>query len=304
MFPILVYSQTGEAKNVYLKDGKMIKGTILELIPGQTVKIQTADSSLFVFPLSDIEKIVQDTVTVGKQNIVRDTLTVREQNIVRDSLEAPLPSAVSLIGGVAIPAGDFADKAKGAAATGFTIGVQYVSKGKLGFIFSGDYSSNKLDLSAASAQGGFTIDTKSWESFCFLAGLKIGFPTESHTQLFLAPLVGVLCGTIPEIRMRFTSGFLTISDFNLAIYPTDITVSQTSASKTAFAYGLALEYTLGRHIALGARYITSKPEFGVQDKVEGSGQNTSGQYVYVVGAKSGTVAQTVSLVKFYIGVIL
>ena len=34
---------------VYLKNGSVIKGSVIEMIPNQSIKVQTADGSLFVY---------------------------------------------------------------------------------------------------------------------------------------------------------------------------------------------------------------------------------------------------------------
>lgn len=47
------------AKNeVYLKNGSMIKGEIVEIVPNQTIKVETNDGSQFVCKYDEIEKIV------------------------------------------------------------------------------------------------------------------------------------------------------------------------------------------------------------------------------------------------------
>lgn len=49
------------AKNeVYLKNGSMIKGEIVEIVPNQSIKVETVDGSLFVCNYDEIEKIVRD----------------------------------------------------------------------------------------------------------------------------------------------------------------------------------------------------------------------------------------------------
>lgn len=52
---------------LYLKNGSIIKGTIIEQVPEETVKIQTYDGSLFVYPMSDVLKITKE-----KNNRVED----------------------------------------------------------------------------------------------------------------------------------------------------------------------------------------------------------------------------------------
>ncbi len=45
---------------VYLKNGSMIKGTIIEQDPALHVKLQTADGSIFVFKIDEIQKITRE----------------------------------------------------------------------------------------------------------------------------------------------------------------------------------------------------------------------------------------------------
>lgn len=45
---------------VYLKNGSIIRGIIIEQIPNQSLKIQTNDGSLFVYEITDIAKITKE----------------------------------------------------------------------------------------------------------------------------------------------------------------------------------------------------------------------------------------------------
>jgi hypothetical protein len=45
---------------VYLKNGSIIKGIIIEQIPSVSVKIKTKDDNVFVFKVDEIEKIVKE----------------------------------------------------------------------------------------------------------------------------------------------------------------------------------------------------------------------------------------------------
>lgn len=45
---------------VYLKNGSVIRGIVVEQQPGVSLKIQTADGSLFVFQMSEVEKITKE----------------------------------------------------------------------------------------------------------------------------------------------------------------------------------------------------------------------------------------------------
>lgn len=45
---------------VYLKNGSIIRGMIIEQIPNKTIKIQTADRSVFVYQMDEVEKITKE----------------------------------------------------------------------------------------------------------------------------------------------------------------------------------------------------------------------------------------------------
>lgn len=49
---------------VYLKNGSVIKGIIIEQVPNVSLKIQTADGSIFVYEMDQVEKITKEAVSV------------------------------------------------------------------------------------------------------------------------------------------------------------------------------------------------------------------------------------------------
>jgi len=51
---------------VYLKNGSAIRGTVIEQVPGESVKIKTSDGSIFVYKMSEIEKITKEEKTKSK----------------------------------------------------------------------------------------------------------------------------------------------------------------------------------------------------------------------------------------------
>jgi len=58
-----VYSQNIQYEDVvYLKNGSIIRGMIVEQIPNQTLKIKTADRNVFVFEFDQIEKITKEEI--------------------------------------------------------------------------------------------------------------------------------------------------------------------------------------------------------------------------------------------------
>jgi hypothetical protein len=52
-----VFSQSGRKDVIYLKNGSVIKGIIIEQVPGKSYKIQTADNNVFTYQVDEVEKI-------------------------------------------------------------------------------------------------------------------------------------------------------------------------------------------------------------------------------------------------------
>ncbi len=58
IMPSFCFSQEAALQDVvYLKNGSIIRGVIIEQIPEQSLKIRTADGSVFVYQMSEIERI-------------------------------------------------------------------------------------------------------------------------------------------------------------------------------------------------------------------------------------------------------
>ncbi len=291
LFPILLYAQTQNGDKLYLKNGSVIRGRILEMIPDSTVKIQTSDGSVFVYTISETSKISRDTIAVEKSiGLV-------------DSLSGNFFPTLSVFGGIAIPIGDFARENGGNSKTGYTVGIQYLSRGKIGWLLSGGYSINKLEFPSALAANGVASEAGSWKSVLALTGIKLGIADPAGPQFTVAPLVGVLFGTIPEIKLTFADGYLDIAELDIHTFARGITLTQSSASSTAFAYGLAVESTLGTHITIGVRYITSVPEYNVVDTVSGIGLSDTGQSINISEIKNSTIKQKTLLILVSLGYI-
>jgi hypothetical protein len=48
---------------VYLKNGSIIRGMIIELIPNKSIKIKMVDNSLFVFQMDEIERMTKEPIS-------------------------------------------------------------------------------------------------------------------------------------------------------------------------------------------------------------------------------------------------
>lgn len=49
------------AETLYLKNGSVIKGEIVEQVPGKSLKIKTRDGNIFVYSMDDVEKIAKES---------------------------------------------------------------------------------------------------------------------------------------------------------------------------------------------------------------------------------------------------
>ena len=60
--PILAQAQQQMQDVVYLKNGSIIRGTIIKQVPGISIIIQTKDGNQFVYRISDIQEIKKEQV--------------------------------------------------------------------------------------------------------------------------------------------------------------------------------------------------------------------------------------------------
>ncbi|HJB84333.1 MAG TPA: hypothetical protein IAA13_02340 [Candidatus Alistipes merdigallinarum] len=64
----LVYAQVLQ-EVVYLKNGSVIRGTIIEQIPNTSLKIQTSDNSVIYCQMTEVLKITKEPITNPKHKL-------------------------------------------------------------------------------------------------------------------------------------------------------------------------------------------------------------------------------------------
>lgn len=57
---LVIYAQEVSEDVVYLKNGSVIRGIIIEQVPGKSLKLKTRDGNIFVYSFEDIEKITKE----------------------------------------------------------------------------------------------------------------------------------------------------------------------------------------------------------------------------------------------------
>lgn len=62
LFTTLSFGQTNYQDVVYLKNGSIIRGTIIEQVINKSIKIETADRNVFVYQMNEIDKLTKEAV--------------------------------------------------------------------------------------------------------------------------------------------------------------------------------------------------------------------------------------------------
>ncbi|MCI0707395.1 MAG: hypothetical protein L0Y80_07935, partial [Ignavibacteriae bacterium] len=57
---VSAFAQDAMEDVVYLKNGGIIRGTIVEQVPGKSVKIKTRDGNVFVYSMDEIDKMTKE----------------------------------------------------------------------------------------------------------------------------------------------------------------------------------------------------------------------------------------------------
>lgn len=71
LISVVIYAQRNNLVDVvYLKNGSILRGIIIEQVPNESIKLQTADGNIFVYQTSEIEKITkEDTVRQSRNQL-------------------------------------------------------------------------------------------------------------------------------------------------------------------------------------------------------------------------------------------
>lgn len=105
---LLTIAATAQHKpfnTVYLKNGSVIKGKVLEVIQGESVKIETADKSIWVFKSAEVDKIVstENTKTPSDVDFTLRTdiftqLQIELMPAKKQSAEGTVPALLGVVG--------------------------------------------------------------------------------------------------------------------------------------------------------------------------------------------------------------
>jgi len=100
---LIAFSQQNNLVDVvYLKNGSILRGIIVEQVPNEQIKLQTSDGSVFVYQTDEIEKIVREPASTRNRREAGFNDTASRRGFIGLSL------------GAAIPVGDLSDLGAGA----------------------------------------------------------------------------------------------------------------------------------------------------------------------------------------------
>lgn len=83
LFSFSLLAQNNMQDVVYLKNGSIIKGSIIEIIPDKHLKIEILGGSIFAYPMSEIEKCLKEPVAANTA-IINENVVIEKQ-IITDS---------------------------------------------------------------------------------------------------------------------------------------------------------------------------------------------------------------------------
>jgi len=100
----VAYTQINYQDVVYLKNGSIIRGFIIEQVPNESINIETSGGNIFVYQMEEIEKLTKEKEAVKKSEILNIEQT-------------PTRGYIGLTIGPSVPVGNFSDQVSGGLAS-------------------------------------------------------------------------------------------------------------------------------------------------------------------------------------------
>ena len=165
---------------VYLKNGSILKGIIVEQVPNKTIKLQTADGNILVYKTNEIQKITKEEAS----NQFRKNLAFGQNNL------RERRGYIGLSVGPSFPVGDISDMPVGLALNLVDFGYLFTDNiGIAGKWFGTAHTQSGLDFGV----GGL------------LAGLLASTPIASKINLEGKILLGFAGFTERSVEYKATS---------------------------------------------------------------------------------------------------
>ncbi|MDD4417506.1 MAG: hypothetical protein PHH81_01545 [Bacteroides graminisolvens] len=78
-------SQNGTSETIFLKNGSIIKGTIIEWIPNISLKIQSKEGNVFVYKINEIDKITKEIPNASNDKNGQNVIVIDKEKIIKEN---------------------------------------------------------------------------------------------------------------------------------------------------------------------------------------------------------------------------
>ncbi|OJV35970.1 MAG: hypothetical protein BGO29_00175 [Bacteroidales bacterium 36-12] len=76
---VIAFAQNNYEEVVYLKNGKTIRGVIIEQVPNVQIKIETADGDIGIFQMEEIQRITKEKIQITEKQVKQPVAPQQEQ---------------------------------------------------------------------------------------------------------------------------------------------------------------------------------------------------------------------------------
>ena len=176
-FTSFTYAQQNYQDVVYLKNGSIIRGMIIEQVPNKSIKIETSDKSLFVYQIDEVEKITKELARTDTRS---------------SKLSGKRKGYIGISMGASIPVGAYADPSDGAAKTGVQLNLA-----NFGYLFTENIGVSAIWFGAAHPVS--EINYNPWGFGGIMAGPLFSFPVSKNADWDFRPMIGYSATTVSDV---------------------------------------------------------------------------------------------------------
>lgn len=203
---------------VYLKNGNMIRGTIVEMIPDQTLEIKSRDGKVYVYQMSEVLRIEKDMSATMSANKARPVSNYSDSYTSRSREEFTEPAYYSTDGY------SLNEGYRGMFDLGYSVSVDVAQLNRLEFTTSHGYQFNPYLFLGIGGGVSFFYDE--------------AVPSTVSFPIFINPRVDFNTGKVsPFIDLK---GGYTVGEYIEGLY-----ISPSMGARFAFGYGPAVNFSMG-----------------------------------------------------------
>ena len=87
--PFISKGQGASTDIIYLKNGSVIHGIIIEQVPGQSIKVQSGENNIFVYKMEEIDKITKDPAATSTRE---DVVHLKNGSVIHGTIVDQVPN--------------------------------------------------------------------------------------------------------------------------------------------------------------------------------------------------------------------